>query len=60
MGKVAVAEHLGSDTFLHITVEGIGQITARAGGGSRQSGDTVFVSPDTDRIHRFNEKGLAA
>ncbi|MEW3606539.1 TOBE domain-containing protein, partial [Pseudomonas aeruginosa] len=31
-GKVAVAEHLGSDTFLHITVDGIGQITARAGG----------------------------
>ncbi|MCM2398592.1 ABC transporter ATP-binding protein [Rhizobium sp. S95] len=61
MGKVAVAEHLGSDTFLHITVDGIGQITARAGGEfAARSGDTVFVSPDTDRIHRFNDKGLAA
>ncbi|MCJ7994134.1 ABC transporter ATP-binding protein [Rhizobium cremeum] len=60
-GKVAVAEHLGSDTFLHITVDGIGQITARAGGEfAARSGDTVFVSPDTDRIHRFNDKGLAA
>ncbi|MBW8447832.1 MAG: ABC transporter ATP-binding protein [Arenimonas sp.] len=59
-GKVTVAEHLGSDTFLHISVDGIGQVTARAGGEfAARHGDTVFVTPDTDRIHRFDDKGLA-
>src|SRR5689334_22861362 len=31
-GKVRVAEHLGSDTFLHIDADTIGRITARAPG----------------------------
>ncbi|NML76410.1 ABC transporter ATP-binding protein [Rhizobium sp. S-51] len=59
-GTVAVAEHLGSDTFLHVDVEGIGHVTARAGGEFPvRHGDTVFITPDADRIHRFNDKGLA-
>ena len=59
-GTVAVAEHLGSDTFLHIAAEGIGQVTARAGGEfAARHGDTVFITPEAERIHRFNEKGLA-
>ena len=35
-GTVTVAEHLGSDTFLHIKVDGIGMITARAGRQTRR------------------------
>ena len=31
-GRVGVAEHLGSDTFVHVEVDGIGQLTARVGG----------------------------
>jgi multiple sugar transport system ATP-binding protein len=59
-GKVSVAEHLGADTFLHIIVEEIGQVTARIAGDVPVShGDTVYLTPDEARIHRFNEKGLA-
>ncbi|MGG7516595.1 ABC transporter ATP-binding protein [Allorhizobium undicola] len=60
-GKVTIAEHLGSDTFLHADVEGIGPITARAGGDFPvRHGETVFITPDTSRLHRFDEKGVAA
>ena len=31
-GKVGVAEHLGSDTFLHVNVDGLGLMTVRAEG----------------------------
>ncbi|MBR26863.1 MAG: sugar ABC transporter ATP-binding protein [Rhodobacteraceae bacterium] len=59
-GKVVVAEHLGSDTFLHIDVDGIGQITARANGDFPvRHGNVVYVTPDPERIYRFDDKGLA-
>ncbi|TCU35718.1 ABC transporter ATP-binding protein [Rhizobium azibense] len=59
-GRVIVAEHLGSDTFLHIDVEGIGSVTARGGGDfAAKAGDTVYLTPDKSRIHKFNEGGLA-
>jgi len=59
-GKVMVAEHLGADTFLHVEVEGLGPITARGVGefGAR-AGDTVYLTPDKSRIHRFNDRGMA-
>ncbi len=59
-GTVTVAEHLGADTFLHLDVAGIGPITARAGGEFGASyGDTVFLTPDEAKLHRFDDKGLA-
>jgi ABC-type sugar transport systems, ATPase components len=59
-GKVIVAEHLGSDTFLHIDTGGVGTITARCSGELPvHHGDTVFVTPDEARIHRFDDKGMA-
>ena len=59
-GTVGVAEHLGSDTFLHVHVDGIGMVTVRTGGDvAVHHGDTVFLTPDADRIHRFDAKGLA-
>ncbi|WP_454851884.1 ABC transporter ATP-binding protein [Rhizobium binxianense] len=59
-GKVTVAEHLGADTFLHVDVEGIGPVTARGGGDfAARAGDTVYLTPDKSRIHKFNEGGLS-
>ena len=59
-GEVGVAEHLGSDTFLHINAEGIGQVTARADGEFTLShGDTVWLTPEQGKVHRFNEAGEA-
>ncbi|MEK1934124.1 MAG: TOBE domain-containing protein, partial [Pararhizobium sp.] len=53
-------EHLGSDTFLHIHVEGIGLVTARVSGDfGVNHGDQVFLTPDEGRVHKFNDKGLA-
>jgi multiple sugar transport system ATP-binding protein len=59
-GKVTVAEHLGSDTFLHIATEEFGTITARCSGEMPvRHGDIVYATPDPNRIHRFDERGMA-
>ncbi|MEQ8357144.1 MAG: ABC transporter ATP-binding protein [Kiloniellaceae bacterium] len=59
-GVVSVAEHLGSDTFLHVQVDGIGLMTARVSGelGVRH-GDRVWLTPPPDRLHRFGPDGNA-
>ena len=58
-GTVGVTEHLGSDTFLHLQVENVGAITARADGNfPAKHGDTVYLTPDPERIHRFDTNGL--
>ncbi|MCG8598489.1 MAG: sn-glycerol-3-phosphate ABC transporter ATP-binding protein UgpC [Kiloniellales bacterium] len=59
-GTAGVAEHLGSDTFIHVEAEGIGPITVRTPGEFALShGETVFVSPDPTRLHRFDREGKA-
>jgi multiple sugar transport system ATP-binding protein len=59
-GVVGVAEHLGSDTFLHVNVEDVGMLTVRASGDLAVShGDILYLTPDENRIHRFDEKGSA-
>jgi multiple sugar transport system ATP-binding protein len=59
-GMVNVAEHLGSDTFLHLEADGVGKVTARADGEfDARHGDTVFMTPDREKLHRFNADGLA-
>jgi multiple sugar transport system ATP-binding protein len=59
-GVVRVAEHLGSDTFLHIDAETVGRITARAPGElALAAGDKVALTPRPDRIHRFDSDGRA-
>ena len=57
-GTVTLSEHLGSDTFLHVEVPGIGLLTVRASGevGLRH-GHPVRLRPQPDKIHRFNEQG---
>ncbi|MDE3026956.1 MAG: ABC transporter ATP-binding protein [Paracoccaceae bacterium] len=57
-GTVTVSEHLGSDTFLHVTVEGQDTMTVRADGDlAVHYGDTVYLTPQADRIHRFGPDG---
>jgi len=59
-GRVGVSEHLGSDTFLHVTVDDVGPMTVRAGGEvAAQHGDTVWLTPQADKIHRFGQDGKA-
>ena len=59
-GIVGVSEHLGSDTFFHIHNTGLAEtITVRADGevGFRH-GDTVYLTPRAEMIHRFDAAGL--
>ncbi len=60
-GTVGVAEHLGSDTFIRIHgIKGCDPITVRAGGDVKvKYGDTVFLTPNSSRIHKFSKKGLS-
>ena len=59
-GRVGVSEHLGSDTFLYVSVDGVGTLTARAGGEFPvHHGDRIWLSPQDDRIHRFDGNGQA-
>ena len=59
-GTVGVAEHLGSDTFFHITNTGLGDtITVRAQGEvNLRHGDSIHLTPRADEIHRFGVDGL--
>ncbi|NBT33726.1 MAG: ABC transporter ATP-binding protein [Rhodobacteraceae bacterium] len=59
-GRVGVAEHLGSDTFLHVHDTGLADaLTIRVSGEvSLKYGDTVHLEPDLTKIHRFDEAGL--
>ena len=57
-GTVGLAEHLGSDTFLRVTVDGIGTLTVRANGEiDRHRNDRITLAPQTDKIHRFDKDG---
>jgi multiple sugar transport system ATP-binding protein len=59
-GEVDIAEHLGSDTFFYIEVPGIGRLTVRQPGEfPLKPGDTVWLTPRPDRIHRFDQNGKA-
>ena len=59
-GTIGVAEQLGSDTFLHVHVEGLGLMTIRTDGEQTFShGDDVYLTPDPSRIYRFDAAGKA-
>ncbi|MEM8656804.1 MAG: ABC transporter ATP-binding protein [Pseudomonadota bacterium] len=59
-GKVAVAEHLGSDTFFHIHDTGLAEVmTVRAPGEvTFKHGDEIHMTPRADLIHKFGPDGL--
>ncbi len=59
-GRVIVAEHLGSDTFVHVEVEAVGTVTARVSGElDVAQGDSLWLSPNEAGLHRFDERGRA-
>ncbi|MGB3407782.1 MAG: ABC transporter ATP-binding protein [Jannaschia sp.] len=59
-GRVGVAEHLGSDTFLHVHDTGLMEtLTVRQNGDIPvKHGDTIRLQPDLDKMHRFGADGL--
>ena len=58
-GGVGLSEHLGSDSFLKVAVEGLGTMTVRAPGEVHaRHGDRIRLAP-AGKIHRFDTNGLA-
>ena len=58
-GVVGLSEHLGSDSFLKVAVEGLGTMTVRAPGEVQaRHGDRIRLAP-AGKIHRFDTNGLA-
>ncbi|MDE0590013.1 ABC transporter ATP-binding protein [Halocynthiibacter sp. C4] len=59
-GTVGVAEHLGSDTFIHVHDTGLAEtFTVRISGDiAVRHGDTVYLTPQPDQIHKFGADGL--
>ncbi|MEZ5754628.1 MAG: ABC transporter ATP-binding protein [Paracoccaceae bacterium] len=59
-GTVGLTEHLGSDTFLKVTLETGELLTVRANGevGLRH-GDRIALAPQQGKIHRFGADGKA-
>lgn len=57
-GKVGVVEHLGSETFLHVQVNGADTLTVKANGDCALSyGDDVSLSAQPNKILRFDNQG---
>ena len=58
-GRVGVSEHLGSDTFLHVSCEDFSEaLTVRASGEVDLSyGARVFLTPDLSHLKKFDAKG---
>jgi multiple sugar transport system ATP-binding protein len=57
-GKVRLAEHLGSETFVYVDVDNVGPFTIRVDGEAPlHSGDRVFLTPREARLHKFNAAG---
>jgi multiple sugar transport system ATP-binding protein len=58
-GVVGLSEHLGSDSFIKVEVQGIGTLNVRGPGELRvRHGDRIRLAP-AGKIHRFDDKGLA-
>ncbi|MGH1466227.1 MAG: ABC transporter ATP-binding protein [Cognatishimia sp.] len=59
-GRVGVAEHLGSDTFIHVHNTGLAEmLTVRITGDiEARHGDTIYLNPQMDKLHKFDAQGL--
>ena len=58
-GVVGLSEHLGSDSFIKVDVDGIGVINVRGAGElDVHHGDRIKLAP-AGKIHRFDANGLA-
>jgi multiple sugar transport system ATP-binding protein len=59
-GRVALSEHLGADTFLHVDTDEYGRVVVRVEGEfSAAAGTNVWLTPDKKRMHRFDPAGKA-
>jgi multiple sugar transport system ATP-binding protein len=59
-GTILLAEHLGSDAFLHVDAGDAGRLVVRAPGEfGGKPGDTVSLKPEAQRVHRFDDTGKA-
>ncbi|WP_353430453.1 ABC transporter ATP-binding protein [Paracoccus denitrificans] len=57
-GRVHLAEHLGSDTFLKVDNPELGELTVRVSGErGLNPGDELRLIPRPERIYRFSEDG---
>lgn len=57
-GTVVLGEHLGSDTYFYIDTE-MGAITVRQSGEvGFKNGDRIFLTPQANMIHLFDEQGV--
>jgi multiple sugar transport system ATP-binding protein len=57
-GTAELVEHLGSDTNIHASVPGIGQVLVREHGHfPLKSGDKVGIALDLDKTHLFGPDG---
>jgi multiple sugar transport system ATP-binding protein len=58
--SILLAEHLGADTFLHVDAGPAGKLIVRTNGEYPGTpGSTVWLTPETDRLHRFDKDGKA-
>ena len=59
-GVVGVAEHLGSDTFIHVHETGLADMfTVRITGDIEvKHGDTIYLTPQMEKLHKFDAQGL--
>ncbi|ESW60405.1 MAG: glycerol-3-phosphate ABC transporter ATPase [Rhodobacter sp. CACIA14H1] len=59
-GTVGLTEHLGSDTYLKVTLDSGEGVTVRAPGEvAVRHGDRVALAPQAAKIHRFGADGKA-
>ena len=59
-GRVISAEHLGSDTFVHVEIADASRLTARTVGDMPvMAGDDVVLTPTEGHLHRFGADGKA-
>ncbi|MFK7753002.1 MAG: ABC transporter ATP-binding protein [Sedimentitalea sp.] len=58
--QAGVIEQVGSDTFIHVHDTGLmDMMTVRFTGDIEAThGDTIYLTPHADRIHRFDANGL--
>jgi multiple sugar transport system ATP-binding protein len=57
-GRVVLTERLGSDTFVHVDVEGVGKVNVRVEGRMDVAARAeVFLTPDPASVHLFDAAG---
>ena len=59
-GTAGISEHLGSDTFIRVEIDGVTEaMTVRAPGKMQlPMGTPVFLTPDAESLHRFDAAGM--